>query len=804
VLHDVGDHEGQMFLVMEHLAGQTLAERLERGRLPLEQALTVATELAEALSAAHRQGVIHRDLKPANVMLTKSGAKLLDFGLAKLTGRGEQPAASYAGSSVPTQAATLTGQGVIVGTLQYMAPEQLEGKPPDARTDLWALGAILYEMVTGKRAFEGTSAVSLIGSIMNAEPVAVTTLQPLAPAGLDRLVTACLQKDPPERLQAARDVVFVLESLATTPAAAAVPRPGWRRALVLTSVLVVALVAAWLVGYFGRPETGRDERRPVRSNLMVAETPGLTSPDDVAISPDGGTVAFRATDGTRSRLYVRRLDDWSAKPLEGTEDVLGACFSPEGDSIAFMSRTGLFRVKLAGGPPVSIFKDQFPFNVGMEWGADGYILFARGSRIPGIWRVHVATGQVSLVLEPASPGIIYYWPRRLPESDVITFVRLEQGKQSIVMLRPGASAPDVIVPDGTRPRYIPAIGHLVYQAEGHLLAVRFDPRQSALGGDPSVVVRDVGNTFPMAGEYDVSAEGTLVYLPPARAGLSWRPRHGAGKRVAFEKVGAIDSVRLSPDARRAVLGVATGPAHQLWLAEALDAEPVLTRLTPGNWDWLGAFTRDGKRLLFTSPDIDNRFNIYAWTLDSSAGATRQTSTPNTRGVTSVGPGDVFLFQDGREQFDVWQQELDRSATARRLIDSPGGNANATFSPDGQWIAYDSNLGGRQEVYVMRYPDGPARVVSVDGGGYPVWSPAGSEVFYQKSTSVFAVRVANGARVGPAMHLFDRPDVRDRNWDAAAPDAARFLVAEAIRPSHVNIVTNWFEELKAKVPAGGAK
>lgn len=268
----------------------------------------------------------------------------------------------------------------------------------------------------------------------------------------------------------------------------------------------------------------------------------------------------------------------------------------------------------------------------------------------------------------------------------------------------------------------------------------------------------------------------------------------------MESVGSVDYVTLSPDGRRAVVGVGNGGNQQLWLADDLQGEPVLTRLTPGNTDWFGVFTRDGRRLLFTSAGSDDRFNIYSIRMDKTGAPVRQTNSPNIQRASSVGPGDVFLFQDVSDNADVWQQKLDQPGSARVVLNSSARELEAGFSPDGQWIVYESDISGRPEIYVQRYPEGPPRVVSPDGGQRPIWSPSGREVFYQKSRSVFAVRIVDGARYGPATRLFERPEGRDRNWDVA-PDEMRFLVADNIRSAHINVVTNWFEELKAKVPPG---
>ena len=412
-LHDVGEHDGITYLVMEHLTGKTLAERLEKGPLPLEQALEVGAQIAEALSAAHRQGIIHRDLKPANVMLTKASApgaehvKLLDFGLAKLKAHGEQPAAASL-SSAPTRTAPLTSEGTIIGTLPYMAPEQVEGREADARTDLWALGAILYEMVTGKRPFEGSSAASLIGNIMNAEPPALATRQPLTPPGLDRLVRRCLAKDPEARWQAASDVADELRWIAGERSQgvesgdhrmAAAPRAGrrLRTALLFAGALIAVALASvaltlFLAGDLAPSNRGLQYRlidtRPADHLQGVSTTRNRPIRTILALTPDGRRLVFAGNSGTRQQLYVRSFDAPEAKPLPGTEDARMLFLSPDGQWVAFWTRNWLKKVPLEGGGPPSdiaqVQTAQVPY--GASWGDDGTIVFSR-SQNSGLWRV---------------------------------------------------------------------------------------------------------------------------------------------------------------------------------------------------------------------------------------------------------------------------------------------------------------------------------------------------------------------------------------------------------------------------------
>src|SRR5512139_1549534 len=398
-LHDVGSTSSPqgaseppvLYLVMEHLTGETLAERLEKGPLPLEQALSVATEIADALAAAHRQGIIHRDLKPGNVMLTKAGAKLLDFGLAKLVGHGAAPAAAQLASAA-TRSAPLTAEGTIVGTLQYMAPEQVEGKPADARTDLWALGAILYEMVTGKRAFEAKSAASLITAIMSVEPASVSTLQPLTPPSVDRLVRQCLAKDPDDRWQTAHDVANELRWLREASGVGAPtgvhPR---RRRLLRTALIVASLVVATAVGagvmWLLRPS--RPVTSTVRSALLVnpaddlnaggvrperLPTPG-GSRTALTWTPDGQALIFVGRRAGVQQLYVRRLDAAEARPLAHTEDAQGLAVSRDGQWVAFWAGGVIKKVPVGGGPAVDLARGIGLPPAGLVWDAHGGLFF---------------------------------------------------------------------------------------------------------------------------------------------------------------------------------------------------------------------------------------------------------------------------------------------------------------------------------------------------------------------------------------------------------------------------------------------
>ena len=536
-LHDVGEHGDSTYLVMEHLAGETLAERLQKGRIPPDQALTVATEIADALAAAHRQGIVHRDLKPGNVMLTKAGAKLLDFGLAKLAGHGAEPAVAQLASAA-TRSAPLTAEGTIVGTLHYMAPEQVEGKPADARTDLWALGSILYEMLTGTRAFEGTSAASLIGNIMNVEPASLSTLQPMTPPGLDRLVRRCLAKSPDDRPDTAHDVADELRWLRDTggPVIAAAPRARHGRSarLALTAAVAVAgLLGAWAMWVLRDAPSATSG--VLRAVVKVAPADRLHSmPEDttigeqrpsqkaIALSPDGRLLVFTATAGDQHQLYVRPLDRLEATAVPDTEGASDPFFSPDGKWIGFWASGAIRKVPAAGGPATTIC-DTSPI-FGASWSEDGTIIFA--NQLTGLFRVPAEGGVPAplTTLDKPKGEASHRLPHALPGGRVVLFTSIlhylpDWDQAEIVALHVDTGNRKTVA-KGADARYLPT-GHLVFVRTGTVVAAPFNLNRLELMGGTVTVLNDVmqaANTPTSsiesgAGQFATASSGLAVYAP---------------------------------------------------------------------------------------------------------------------------------------------------------------------------------------------------------------------------------------------------------------------------------------------------
>ena len=813
VLHDVGRDGDVDYLVMEYLEGETLSNRLARSALALDQALKTAIEISSALDKAHRAGIVHRDLKPGNIMLTKAGAKLLDFGLAKASG----PALAGAGGSMlATTRPNLTAHGMILGTLQYMAPEQLEGQDAGARTDLFALGAVLYEMLTGRKAFEGKTQATLIAAIIGTNPPPVSQRQPIAPAMLDRVVATCLAKDPDERWESARDLTRALRwaaedstSVDSTGSQAAAPRSGWSRAMpwAVCGVFGVALIAALLAW-----SSSRAVSKPTRLTLSLARDSSLTIGGGIAISPDGGTVAFVGQTGQGSSLYVRRLDEWDPHALPSTDGAARPFFSPDGRWIAFQRSRRLEKIPASGGPSQPLFKSSLGELLGGRWHSNGTIVFGSSA---GLWRVSADGGTPQLITRPIEDGgTDYRSPELLPGDRGILFtLRRGDGRSSIAVLAPGTDAPRILVESAAGPRYL-ATGHLVYVAESHLFAVPFDIQQLAVRGGATIVGDNVNETL-LASDYDVSVNGSLVYLPTGSSAyhIVWRDRQGATVPITPVPRNYL-SLALSQDGERASVNVIDGSTRSIWTGSV--ANGLLTRLTFGDNDVFGLWSRDGSRLFYSNGQ--RNFNIFWIATDGTGKTERLTESSHRQAAWSLSPGgDTILFNDidpstgtDSTRTDIWALSVS-SKESRPVVKTRFNEAGAVFSPDGRWIAYHSDEStvptstkSQFEIYVQPYPGpGVKQRVSREGGQWPYWSHSGRELFYLTDTAVFAVAIqaADDLRLGTPARLFARTGGNQGVGYATSPDDQRFVMIEKAgsQSSQISLVQNWLEELKQRVP-----
>lgn len=792
-LYDVGRHDGFDFLVMELLDGETLADRLDRGPLPLGQLTRIGGEIAAALAAAHRHGAVHRDLKPANVLLTRNGAKVLDFGLAKLAAApGFAPAA---GAAEPTldmpQDRPLTAEGSILGTLQYMAPEQVEGQEADARSDVFALGAVLYEMATGRRPFGGRSRASLIAQILEHDPPPLSSLQPLAPPALERLVAACLAKEPDERFQSARDVALELAWLgegAMAPAASRRSgRLGWWSAA--AALLLAALLGALLV--FGP----RAVQEPRELDLAMPEGLRVVAADaPPTLSPDGMTLAFgvAAADGELS-IALRRLDRREIRLLDATTGGFDPFWAPDGRSLGFFTEDALHRVDLASGLVRRLA--EIGDGRGGTWSASGTILL---SPVPdaGLFRVSAGGGPLEPVAAAdASAGERGFWRPQFLDAERYLYAVMPSrpGPIELRLGSLGSAERRTIGSFDSVPVLSPA-GFLLYVEGDTLLAQRIDRRSVELVGEPLPIASDVEYS-PLYGSLaaTLSRDGSLVYQQ--RRGqrgftLTRFDRQGAATVLRQDAGRNID---LSPDGGRlAYTRLEDGArAEDVWVLDL--AWDTLSRVTFDAAGEVGpVWSPDGDRLAYALPRAD-RLSILTTDLEASnreeevhvlatAGGEPVDWSPDGRHLLfeSGGPPDLFALplEAGGEPIPI--------ARAERVAERSG-----RWSPDGRWIAYASSESGQNEIYVQPFPpDGSRRQVSSGGGEAPRWRADGRELFYVSGGQLIVVPTTTGARftAGRPQPLF----ALATNDYEVAPDGQSFYLRHAPASERValRVVLGW--------------
>ena len=819
-LHDVGRHEDLDYLVMEHLEGETLEQRLAKGRLSVDQAVAIGIQIADALAAAHRAGILHRDLKPGNVMLTKSGAKLLDFGLAKtaIAGAGVTSAGA---SMLPTTPPALTQQGTILGTFQYMAPEQLEGQEADARSDIFAFGAVLYEMLAGRRAFDAKSHASLIAAILEHEPPSLTSAGGALPRPLQHVIDRCLAKNPDERWQTAADLHRELIWAAATPAdapAATAPQPGvaplWRRPVPLAAVVgaaTLAALAAWATprAMSTPPAGGRTARLAV---VLQAgdQLAGLAGPA-VALSPDGTQIAYVAASGGRQQLHLRAIDRSDATILPGTEQAFAPFFSPDGQWIGFFAQGKLKKVSVASGT-TQVVADA-PNGVGGTWHADGTIYFAAINNA-GLSKVPAAGGAAVAVttLDAASGEVSHRWPQLLPGGTALMFNAWRgpgQDEKSVDIVELATGRRIVVAQGGETPQYSPS-GHIVYARNDDLFAIRFDLQGLRAIGEP-VRLEESVSTGGEGTNFSVSANGDLAYVSgsPLRyeRQLSWVARDGRVEPLPAPPRAYSNAV-LSPDGRRAAVNVEAGT---LEIATYDFARGALTTVaTPGS-SQAPRWTADGARITYRGTRAGSR-TLWWKTIDTGAPEEQLLTGPHlqTPGMWSAdGQWLVYTESHPATASDLWTLPRGANATPRVLVNTPFFESHPRLSPDGRWLAYVSDEPGRIEVFVQPFPEaGPRVQISSDGGIEPVWSRDGRELFYLSGSRMMAVAVEAGSafKAGTPRALFDGRFTVSPNGVAGYDVAAdgRFLMVQPLHAdpptNQIQVVLNWSEALRRIAPA----
>jgi eukaryotic-like serine/threonine-protein kinase len=812
-LYDIGHQEGTDFLVMEYLEGETLAECLKKGPLPLDQVLHYAIEIADALDKAHRKGITHRDLKPANIMLTKSGTKLLDFGLAKLKA---SPTASPL-SQLPTATDSITAQGTILGTLQYMAPEQLEGKEADARTDIFAFGVVVYEMATGKKAFEGKSQASLIAAILEREPPAMSSLQPMTPPQLDRVVKKCLAKEPEKRWQDASDLCdalkWIAEALESTKGVALDAkrtRELWRP--VAFAIAAVALaVAGGMAIWNHRPAQPRPVTRTVIALPPEQQLAALDQPV-IAISPDGNYLAYAATPrGQTQQLFLRAMDSLEARPMPDTEGAISPFFSPDGQWVGFFQSGTLKKVSVSGGAAVSMGYAANPR--GASWNpGQRTVIFASNLDGP-LQQVSYEGGASQPLTQLEKADITHRWPEVLPGGKAVAFVAAPRDTSVAsdrILVRSLQTGEQRDFGQGvTYPRYVPS-GHLIYAQGTTLMAVPFDPDRLEIKGSAIPMVEGVAvSQISGAAQYGVSTTGSLVYVSgivTVQRKLVWVNRNGTEQALPAPAQ-AYRYARLSPDGRR----VAVESDSQIWIYDL--ARDTFTRLTfEGTTNQGPVWTPDGKRITVDS-NKEGTANLFWQLADGSGGLERLGTSQRAQVPRSWSPdGQLLAFHENNitSGKDIWVLRLS-DHKAEPFLRTPFNEGGPVFSPDGHWLAYISDESGRPEIYVKPYPGpGGKWQISTEGGNEPAWNRNGRELFFRSGSKMMAVEVTTQPTfsAGKPKLLFEgqyvpvQAGLMGTAYDVS-PDGQRFLMIKASEqaPTQINVVLNWFEELKQKVPTG---
>jgi Tol biopolymer transport system component len=826
-LYDVGSQDGISYIVMECLQGETLADRLEKGALPQEQLLRYGIEICEGLGTAHRNGVIHRDLKPGNIMLTRTGVKLMDFGLAKPVSITSSPSGLTATSASPAKSHPLTMQGTVVGTLQYMSPEQIEGKEADTRSDIFSLGCVLYEMATGKRPFEGKSAASIMAAVLEREPIAISSVTPALPAALDRVVKACLAKDPDERLQTVQDVKLQLQWLGEErQASGSQARPEasgtgrlklGERAVWMVTTLCALLVAALAFYHLA----GQRLQPVVQTSIGAADKLRFNFAGDAsgspAISPDGTLIVFSAMNEGKAQLYMRTLSDLSIRPLPGTNDGWFPFWSPDSRSVAFFAEGKLKRLEVSGGIPVAICDAGNPR--GGSWGSTGMIVFTP-SYNSGLLQVPAAGGTPTEVLKLDSPKYsTYRWPWFLPDGKHFLYFAANHltpnnpSTGGVFFASLDGKENRLLFPSASNAIY--ASGYLLYLSGNALRAQPFDPASGQTKGDSSVLADGVQNDNEVwRGIVAASENGLLLYQPDmARTGLklAWFDR--SGKQV--EEIGEPDDyyqVRLSPDDKKLALAIGQ-PKHTIWIYD-LSGDTKSRFTFDVNSHSNPVWSPDGSQLGYAADQSGVQDAAVFSKASNGAGEPKQILGSAPGDQTEQSPSD--WSPDGRwiiytrgtlgagaQGTDLWILPVDGMQKPFPYVTGPGDQQEAQFSPDGHFVAYESNEDGNPEIYVAGFPwTGAKWQVSTNGGAEPRWSRDGQELFFVAGDQIMSARVnkvGSGLEVSQPHPLF-RLNLSGGETPfryAVTRDGQRFVAVVSAQDSSppLVLVQNWTSKLK---------
>jgi len=830
-IYGLEEHQGRRFLVLELVEGESLAQRLGRGAVPVEETLKLALQIARGLQAAHERGIVHRDLKPANIMLTpEGGAKVLDFGIAKTLAE----AAPSETSRTLTVAGPATRGGILVGTPAYMSPEQARGRPVDRRVDIWAFGVVLWHMLTGQHPFEADSDSDTLAAVLQRE-LDFAALPPDTPGPLRRLLRRCLERDPDRRLHDIADARLEIEQATDEPvpspedsSALVVPPPLWRRveaswrapqrwsasrwAAVIGVSIIGATVAAGALWRLSRTEAPRAHP----TQRFTVNLPGLAPLDSsglLALSRDGRTLIYKHSGEGRGQLYRRAMNELGVSPIRDTEGAANPFLSPDGSWVGFFSKGKLQKASLSGGSPFTIC--DAPGWSTATWGPDGTIVFH--DRRGGLSRVSANGGVPEPITAVGASGELHWSPHFVPSGEAVLFTIWTWSRTRHIAVYSLDTGEQRVLFEGLGPHY--SSGHLVFCKDDpvfgprgvSLWAVPFDEDSLETKGDPFLVVEAVQVAQSRTPQFDVSDDGKLVYVTPepqSQRELVWVDRQGLEEPTGLPP-GDYGSLRVSPDGKR----VAFTGEGDIWIADL--ARGTRTRVTSHpspetfpNW------TPDGRRVIFDSHREEPDLGFFWQAADGTGSAERlvHSEDPGSSCWTPDGRTIVFEYWSRGQHWDIGVLSMDGERTWQPLIHTEANETSPDLSPDGRWLAYASDETGQHEVYVQSFPDlGERRLISTGGGSQPRWSPGGGELYYRRwdddAMMVAAVAAASELTVGKPVVLFTGPHYRFtgfpylRSYDIA-PDGRRFLMTkvgaapgeEAQALGQVVVVLNWLEDV----------
>jgi serine/threonine protein kinase len=813
-IHDAGEQAGVPYAVTELLDGETLADRLAAGPLPSRRAAEIASQVADGLSAAHEKGIFHRDVKPANVFLTRDGrTKILDFGIARI--EAAAPLADAAGMTTQEASSRL-----LIGTVPYMSPEQLRGQPADGRSDIFALGAVLYEMLTGRSAFGRAAPAETISAILREDPMADRETAGLPPT-LGRLLSRCLEKEPSDRYQSARDLFLDLRAFGgepskTEPVALEKRRASPARFVVAAALGLVLLFAGLFAGSrLGPVKRVAQTTTPVMELILPLDpqlTASVSERPAFALSPDGDRLVYCAERDGRRRLFARGMDRPEAVPLPGTEYADGPFFSPDGQWVGFFAGDRMKKVALAGGNP-AVLASVPPVTRGAVWTPQDTILYSP-SNTAGLERVTANGGASQSFLAPKyeSGQFAYRWPESFAGGRALLFAIYTGGNDFddalIALRRMDDGEPRIILRGGTNPRYS-AAGYIVFARGGAVLAAPFDGRD--VTGTPVTIVRGVRVESTGVAQFALSGS-TLLYMPGAVSPEHWEPvwvdRSGRIQPL-FEKPGDLYGPRFSPDGKR--IAFSRGDANQdVWIADV--DRGTLTRVTlEPSEEFDPIWSPDGTRIAYASERRSLPPQVFSRPADGSGDEKLLWKSEDALFPQSWAPDGTAIAclrirPDGGS--DIWILPTDGNRRPTPFVATPFLEAQPEFSPDGRWIAYASNESGRFEVYARPYPGPGGKLqASNDGGFEPVWSRDGKELFYRSGPKMMAVTVQPGSFGKPVMifeqsGLYREPNLERRLYDVA-PDGSRFVMLRAIAdesPPQLRVLTGWTKLARQPKPA----